>query len=310
MTILLLLLFLAAAAAAIGYPLWKQGSSEWAEPPHDSLEDLILRRQTLEADLRELAFDLESGRLPQADFERLRAIHERELAGVRAQEESVQRARPTAQPAPAHARAGRGATVRRPLGARLGLVLPALALVVVGVTIGFFLAQSLAPRQEGMGITGAPGGGGESAPVSPSGPAASGGIPGLLRSAGAALERGDLKSAIDQYRQVLDRDPQNVTALTQIGVILARAQHYDQAIATFDRVLAISPDDPRALYEKGLVYFQGKVQPREGVKIWEQLIATAPPDNPYAKTARDLLAQVRSSMGRPRKPPAASDKTP
>ncbi len=97
----------------------------------------------------------------------------------------------------------------------------------------------------------------------------------------------------------MDSDPQNLEARTQIGVLLARGQHYDEANETFDKVLDIQPNYPHALFEKGLVFFQGKVQPREGVKVWEQLIKTAPPGNEYAVAAKRMLDQVRGSMSRP-----------
>jgi tetratricopeptide (TPR) repeat protein len=129
-----------------------------------------------------------------------------------------------------------------------------------------------------------------------------------LQVANQALERGEFRQAFDGYRKVLEQDPHNVEALTQLGVILAKAQHYDDAILAFDRALSLRPDDPKALFEKGLVLFRGKVEPREGMKVWEQLITTAPPGNEYAVTARRLLEQVRQSMGRPSpsSPPAST----
>lgn len=125
------------------------------------------------------------------------------------------------------------------------------------------------------------------------------GPPSSLQEANAALDRGDFRRALEGYRNILSRDPENLEARTQIGVLLAQGQHYDEAIRTFDQVLAKQPDYPHALFEKGLVLFQGKVQPREGVKVWEQLIATAPPENEYAVTARRMLDQVRRSMPPP-----------
>src|SRR3989304_4089828 len=163
-----------------------------------------------------------------------------------------------------------------------------------GVGIGYFLGTSVTFRQEGMGITGSiPGGEGEPA------------VSSTLQEANAAFDRGDFGQALEGYKKILENDPQNAEALTQIGALLARGEHYDDALKTFDRVLGIAPNHPHALFEKGLVLFQGKVEPREGIKIWEQLIKTAPPDNEHALTAKRLLEQVRGSMGRPGTPSAS-----
>jgi tetratricopeptide (TPR) repeat protein len=126
-------------------------------------------------------------------------------------------------------------------------------------------------------------------------------VPSSLQEANEAFTRGDFRQALEGYKGILEEDPDNPEALTQIGVLLARGEHYDEALKTFDRVLTLRPNYPHALFEKGLVLFQGKVQPREGIKVWEQLIKTAPSDNEYAVTAKRLLEQVRASM----RPPSA-----
>ena len=132
------------------------------------------------------------------------------------------------------------------------------------------------------------------------------GTPSSLEEANEAFNRGDFRRALEGYKKILENDPENPDALAQIGVLLSRGQHYDEAIMMFDRVLKIQPNHPQALFEKGLVLFQGKVQPREGAKIWEQLIQTAPSDNQYAMAAKQMLEQVRASMDRPGAAPPAS----
>lgn len=287
------LLIALAAVVAVSYPLWgrKARSLETDPEPEGEADDLRIRREKLYEAIRELEVEREAGSLSQEEFEKNRAAYEMQAAGLLQEEErhGKRRAKPSRKPAPTRgARAG-----TPPVSQRLGLLIPAALLLLVGVGIGFFLGTSLQSRDEGMGITG----------TVPVGEQAIG-PPSSLQEANAALDRGDFRRALEGYKNILNRDPENLEARTQIGVLLAQGQHYDEAIRTFDQVLAKQPNYPHALFEKGMVFFQGKVQPREGVKVWEQLIATAPPENEYAVTAKRMLGQVRATM------PSPSSETP
>jgi Flp pilus assembly protein TadD len=127
---------------------------------------------------------------------------------------------------------------------------------------------------------------------------------GPLEEARALVERGEVGKAFAIYREILERDPRNVEAITQLGVILARARSYEEAHLAFDKALSIDPNAPLPLWEKGLAYFQAG-RPRDGAKVWEHLIAVAPTDA-RATAARQMLDQVRASMGRPRAPEGAA----
>ena len=282
------LLIALAAVVAVTYPLWrgKNGSAQVEPEPEGEDGDLRIRREKLYEAIRELEMEREAGSLSQEEFEKTRNTYEMQAAGLLQEEERHGKHRPKPSRKPAPTRAARAGTP--PVLHRLGLLIPAGLILLVGVGIGFFLGTSLTSRDEGMGITG-------SVPVGERVV----GTTSSLQEANAALDRGDFRRALQGYKNILDSDPQNLEALTQIGMLLARGEHHDEAIETFDKVLDIQPNYPHALFEKGLVFFQGKVQPREGVKVWEQLIKTAPPGNEYAVTAKRMLAQVRSSMSRP-----------
>jgi cytochrome c-type biogenesis protein CcmH/NrfG len=287
------LLIALAAVVAVTYPLWgrKDRSLETEPEPEGEADDLRIRREKLYEAIRELEVEREAGSLSQEEFEKNRAAYEMQAAGLLQEEERHGKHRPKPSRKPAPTRAARAGTP--PVSHRLGLLIPAALILLVGVGIGFFLGTSLQSRDEGMGITGSV----------PEGERIVG-PPSSLQEANAALDRGDFRRALEGYKNILDRDPENLEARTQIGVLLASGQHYDEAIRTFDQVLATQPNYPHALFEKGLVLFQGKVQPREGVKVWEQLIKTAPPDNEYAMTAKRMLDQVRGSMSQPSESPS------
>ena len=287
LTVIALVIILA-AIVVVAYPLFRRKGGSLTAHGEEEPEDLRLRREKLYEAIRELDLERDVGSVVPAEYEKIRGAYEVQAAAL-LQEEEERRRRSERQPTRT------AAANPRPVSSRLGLLIPAAAILLVGVGIGFFLGTSLTSRQEGMGITGnAPGG------------ATGAGTPSSLEAANAAFNRGDFRSALEGYKRILGGDPENPEALTQIGVLLARGEHYDEAIETFDRVLSLRPNYPHALFEKGLVLFQGKVQPREGVKIWEQLIRTAPPDNEYAISATSLIEQVRASMGRPGTPSATS----
>ncbi|MEE9567818.1 MAG: tetratricopeptide repeat protein [Candidatus Binatia bacterium] len=274
------------AVIAVTYPLWGPKGQSLETEGDEETGDLRLRREKLYETIREIELEREAGSLSQEEYEKTRAAYEMQAARLLQEEERHGKPRPEPSRKPAPTKAG--ATAPQPVSHRLGLIVPAALILLVGVGIGFFLGRSLTSREEGMGITGSV----------PRGERVLG-TPTSLEEANAAFNQGDFGRALAGYRRILDSDPQNLEALTQIGVLLARGEHHDEAIKTFDMVLDIQPNYPHALFEKGLVYFQGKVQPREGVKVWEQLIKTAPPGNEYAVTAKRMLAQVRGSMPRP-----------
>jgi hypothetical protein len=57
---------------------------------------------------------------------------------------------------------------------------------------------------------------------------------------------------------VLKRDPQNVDAMTHLGLIVALGGHVDQALQTLDRALAIDPNYPPALLYRGQILLESK----------------------------------------------------
>ncbi|MFQ5883285.1 MAG: c-type cytochrome biogenesis protein CcmI [Candidatus Methylomirabilales bacterium] len=286
MIYLIVLLIVAAATVAVAYPLFRRIDRSGEAGTEEGSEDLRLRRERLYDALRELELEHAAGSVSREDYERIRTSYEVQAAVLLQEEEQQGKSRPRPSRRPAPAKAAPLST--RLVSRRLGLLIPAAIILVVGVGLGFFLATSLKSRQAGVGVTGEIPGGGRGAESVNS-----------LQAANEAFNRGQFRQALEGYKRILDQDPRNVEALTQIGVILARAQHYDDAMVAFEQALRVKPDDPKALFQKGLVLFQGKVQPREGVKVWERLIETAPSDNEYAVTARRLLDQVRASMARP-----------
>ena len=134
------------------------------------------------------------------------------------------------------------------------------------------------------------------------------------------------EGALKAYRDILARDPKNLTAAVNAGNLLYDAHRYveaipfyqqafalnesdinvstdlgtalwyagrpDEALTQYVRSLTISPTHAQTLYNVGIVRADGKHDYPGAVAAWEQLLATSPA-YPNAAGVRQLLADAR-----------------
>lgn len=62
----------------------------------------------------------------------------------------------------------------------------------------------------------------------------------------------------EEQRALLDSNPNDIDALTNIGNTFYSAQQYDSAMKYYDRVLSIDPSNYSGMYNKALVHFEKK----------------------------------------------------
>ncbi len=74
-----------------------------------------------------------------------------------------------------------------------------------------------------------------------------------LRKARDAFRAGDFATAVEQYDEVLAKDPTDTTALYNKGVALQRAGELDAAQAAYEAALEANPDDRDAVLNLGAV---------------------------------------------------------
>lgn len=296
---------------ALAFVLWPllgrdQRGRTFLPLPPDRRQELAEDKRVALAAIRELEFEHASGHMSDADFAELRARYEGEAAAILTELDRLE----PAEPAPVRVAPSepRRSAWRHPVA----LAAAAVLLVVFGIAVGAGIVRYTEPDpMAGRPTPGsrplaelpreAPGGGGapsaENAPAIPPGqPLPPEMLRGMLQAARSSLAEGRYDEAIAAYQAVLKRDPNNVDAMTHLGLILAIGggpEHADRALEIFDRALAIDPAYLPALLYRGQVLYEAKHDVAGAVRSWEKFVALAPPGEDrdrVAKLIRDAQA--------------------
>jgi tetratricopeptide (TPR) repeat protein len=108
----------------------------------------------------------------------------------------------------------------------------------------------------------------------------------IFADAARALSSGDLAAASRGFEQVLAREPNNLGALGNLGVVYSRSGQPVKAIAMYRRALQIAPDHPGLLLNLALAYL--KLDDHAAAKpLLAKLLTLNPPDR---SQAQELLA--------------------
>ena len=264
-------------------------------------EYLESERVRLDAELRELEFDFQAGKLSQTDYDAGKLEIETLSAVVdkRMETASARATPPTPAPESA-ARAKQAPTETRRSLRTWQIVGGAVFLLVFGITLGVFLTQSLRPRSgEQDTMTGG----------FLTGTQSSGDADALVAQGRAAFERHELPQAIDAFKKALVADPRQPEAHAYLGMMLAQAGHTEGAIAAFDKALATSPNFPLALWGKGMVLSSS--DPAAARVVLQKLLAMMPPGTERAEVEKAIaqLGKAPAKTQQAEKPaPTASPK--
>jgi cytochrome c-type biogenesis protein CcmH/NrfG len=315
-TVIVALVIAVPAAAFALWPLWRRGDrpARLLPLPPDEREHLTEAKHAALVALRELDFEHGAGHVSDADYAELRARYEAEAAAALSALDALgpapaRAAAPPPAPAPAAAPA-RG--WRHPAA----LAAAAVALLVFGAGIGVGIVRYTEPDRtaEGpmpgsrplasMDAPAAPGAPeAPSAANAPRGPVTPEIMQGMLRAARQALFAGEYGQAIAAYQAVLKRDPNNVDALTHMGLIAgvaARGEHgpemIDRALGLIDRALTLSPDYPPALLYRGQVLYEAKKDAAGAIRSWERFLKVVPAGEDRTRVER-MIADAKA--GRP-----------
>ncbi len=286
----------------LGYPLVRRDRS-YAPDQLDGLavaQELRGEKDTLLHAIKDLEFDLASGKLSDEDYGAMRSKYEARAMAVLqeldAQEATLQR--PPQAPAPPKHSIPSPVTPAHALWSR-----PVFAASVIGLLIaivgggGFLLGRVTQDTSvEGMPREAAPDGPGNAEQMVAALEARLSQNPrdleALVGLGRIYLQTAQMPKAIELYKRSLEVDGNNVSALSGMAMILAQAGHSDQALILFDRALAINPQVPMALLFKGRILYEDKKDYAGAIANWEQFLRVMPQGGP-ADVVRGWIEEAR-----------------
>lgn len=102
--------------------------------------------------------------------------------------------------------------------------------------------------------------------------------------------------AIDYYQQSLKIAPKDASVRTDMATAFWYTGNSDTAIGEFNRALSDEPNKPNALFNLGVVQWQGKMDVPGALASWQRLLDTNPNYEGRAKVA-ELMEQVKKHAG-------------
>ncbi len=258
-------LFLAGLALVVR-PLLAARTVRWPREAPDTHDDVARAVSSL----RDLEFARAAGTIAPVDHDRLRMLLERS-AFARSREQRV---------APAPWRT---------------LVLASLLAGIAVVLVVISLPQQAGDRAPGEPITGTIPRATTLAELEDRAKTNPRDMPTLLALADAYISEGRANQALATYQSVLAIDKDNVPALNGIGFLLFQSGEMNGARLAADRVLALRPRDPDALFLKGLIQYRTEDY-RGAVETWKVFLDVGE-FHPAAPMVRPLYEEARKKAG-------------
>ena len=101
----------------------------------------------------------------------------------------------------------------------------------------------------------------------------------------------DFARAIGYYEKVLKLAPKNVTVRTDMAIAIFSLQDADGALSEMDTALQIAPNDANALFNRGMMRWQGKMDMKGAVADWPHLLQVNP-NYAQADRVKTFIAQA------------------
>ena len=251
----------------VARPYLRPAAAGWPAEPPDRRDDVARAVSSL----RELQFAEAAGTIDPGDAAKLRALLERSAFVVE----------PPAPPG------------RAPLRT---IVTAALLAGIAAILVAQNLPREAGDRAPGGPLTGTVGAGAPGIPVLESRAKASPtDIPTLLALADAYRQDGRVRDATATYQTVLGLDRDSVPALNGLALILVQAGEPTAAAVANDRVLALRPKDPDALFLKGLLRYRASDW-SGAVAAWKIYLDVGE-FHPAAPMVRELYADAVKRAG-------------
>jgi len=102
----------------------------------------------------------------------------------------------------------------------------------------------------------------------------------------------DLPATKGFYQQAFTLKPNDINVSTDLGTALWYAGRPDEALAQYERSLAINATHAQTLFNVGIVRADGKQDYASAAAAWEKLLQTNP-DYPAIARVKTLIADAR-----------------
>jgi tetratricopeptide (TPR) repeat protein len=120
----------------------------------------------------------------------------------------------------------------------------------------------------------------------------------IIALGNALYDAGQWREAIQYYDQALRLNPHLADVITDMGTCFRNLGMHGKAIALYHQALTIEPVHQGALYNMGIVYGFDRKEYARAIHYWQQLLQIAP-NHPKAGYLHATMAQFRKSMREP-----------
>jgi len=133
--------------------------------------------------------------------------------------------------------------------------------------------------------------------------------PALLMQIGSIYHASHrFKEAADFYGRAVQADPSNPTARTKLAISLFRAGDADGAVTQLNLVLRDNPGDANALFNLGMIRWQGKRDAAGALAAWQRLLKLNPQLSDDRKAeVEQLIAGVQPATGKTKSGPRSEE---
>jgi len=101
--------------------------------------------------------------------------------------------------------------------------------------------------------------------------------------------------AIEHYQRALSLDPRNVNVRTDMAVCYRRKGNPDKAIEELKEAISIDPRHAQSRYNLGVILIHDKNDIEGGIAAWEALLVNVP-DYPYRDSLKSEITKMRATV--------------
>jgi tetratricopeptide (TPR) repeat protein len=101
--------------------------------------------------------------------------------------------------------------------------------------------------------------------------------------------------AIEHYQKALAIDPRNVNVRTDMSVCFRRAGNPDRAVEELKKAISMDPRHAQSRYNLGIILINDKNDVEGGIRAWEALLENIP-NYQYRDSLRGEIARMRGGQ--------------